>query len=188
MLKLKLWYFGHLIRRTDSLEKTLMLGKIEGRRRSGQRQMRWLDGIIDSMDVNLKTPGDSGGSGSLACSTLWCHKESVLTEQLNNTNPSPPAYSPARDHLSGHPSKTDGSAAQLPALPGLPSQTQYPHRGSAEVCVHLPKLLLQPHTPPSYWPPSLQPPSLLTVFWTPKRAYTSSLPSYSFFSLESTLL
>ena len=52
MLKLKLQYFGHLIQRTDSLEKTLMLGKIEGRRRRGQRRMRWLDGI-DSMDIGL---------------------------------------------------------------------------------------------------------------------------------------
>ena len=53
MLKLKLQYFGHLMQRTDSLEKTLMLGKIEGRRRRGQQRMRWLDGITDSMDVNL---------------------------------------------------------------------------------------------------------------------------------------
>ena len=52
MLKLKLQYFGHLMRRVDSLEKTLMLGKIEGRRRGGQR-MRWLDGITDSMDMGL---------------------------------------------------------------------------------------------------------------------------------------
>ena len=52
MLKLKLQYFGHLMRRTDSLEKTLMLGKIEGRRR-GQQRMRWLDGITDSMDMGL---------------------------------------------------------------------------------------------------------------------------------------
>ena len=53
MLKLKLQYFGHLMRRADSLEKTLMLGKIEGRRRRGQHRMRWLDGITDSMDMGL---------------------------------------------------------------------------------------------------------------------------------------
>ena len=53
MLKLKLQYFGHLIRKTDSFEKTLMLGRIEGRRRRGQQRMRWLDGIIDSMDMSM---------------------------------------------------------------------------------------------------------------------------------------
>ena len=53
MLKLKLQNFGHLMRRTDSLEKTLMLGKTEGRRRSGQQQMRWLDHITDSKDISL---------------------------------------------------------------------------------------------------------------------------------------
>ena len=53
MLKLKLQYFGHLMQRTDSFENTLMLGKIEGRRRKGQQRMRWLDGITDSMDMGL---------------------------------------------------------------------------------------------------------------------------------------
>ena len=59
MLKLKLQYFGHLMRRTDSFEKTLMLGKIEGGRRRGRQRMRWLDGITDSMDMG------SGGLGEL---------------------------------------------------------------------------------------------------------------------------
>ena len=67
MPKLKLQYFGHLLQRADSLEKTVMLGKIEGRRRRGQQRMRWLTGIIDSIDMSLsKTPGDSEGQGILA--------------------------------------------------------------------------------------------------------------------------
>ena len=75
MLKLKLQYFGHLMLRTDSLEKTLMLGKIEGGRRRGG-QMRWLDGITKSME---QIPGDSEGQGSLACSSPWGCKESDRT-------------------------------------------------------------------------------------------------------------
>ena len=64
MLKLKLQYFGHLMRRADSFEKTLMLGGIEGRRRRGRQRLRWLDGITDSMDMNLsKFPGAGDGQG-----------------------------------------------------------------------------------------------------------------------------
>ena len=56
MLQMKVQYFGHLMGRTDSMEKTLMLGNIEGRKRRGQQKMRWLDGITDSMDMNLSNP------------------------------------------------------------------------------------------------------------------------------------
>ena len=84
MRKLKLQNFGHLMQRPDSFEKTLMLGKIENRKRRGQQRMRKLDGITDSMDVSLKqTPGDGEGQGSLACCSPWGHKESDMTESLN---------------------------------------------------------------------------------------------------------
>ena len=68
MLKLKLQYFGHLMQKTDLLEKTLMLGKIEGGRRRGQQRMRWLDGITDLMNhESEQVPGVGDGQGSLAC-------------------------------------------------------------------------------------------------------------------------
>ena len=78
MLKLKLQYFGHLMRRVDSLEKTLMLGGIGGRRRRGRPRRRWLDGIADLMDVSL-----SDGQGGLVCCNSWSCKESDTTERLN---------------------------------------------------------------------------------------------------------
>ena len=84
MLKLKLQYFGQLMLRADSLEKTLMLGGIGGRRRRGRQRMRWLDGITDLMDMSLgKLPGVGDGQGGLACCNSWGHKESDTTERLN---------------------------------------------------------------------------------------------------------
>ena len=83
MLKLKLQYFDHLMQRADSLEKTLMLGKIVGRRRRGRQRMRWLDGITDSMDMSEQAPGVGEGQGSLACCSPWGCKESDMTEGLN---------------------------------------------------------------------------------------------------------
>ena len=76
MLKLKLQYFGHLIQRTDSLEKTLRLGKIEAQRRRERQRMRWLDGITDSMDMSEfeQALGVGNGHGSLACCSPWGHK------------------------------------------------------------------------------------------------------------------
>ena len=83
MLKLKLQYFSHLMRRTDSLEKTLMLGKIEGRRRRVWQRIRWLDGITDSRDMCLCGLGVDDGQGGLACCGSWGRRESDTTERLN---------------------------------------------------------------------------------------------------------
>ena len=70
LIKLKLQYFGHLMQRTDSLEKTLILGKIEGRKRRGQQRM-WSDGITDSMDMSLSELRVGDGQGSMACFSSW---------------------------------------------------------------------------------------------------------------------
>ena len=84
MLKLKLQYFAHLMRRVDSLEKTLMLGGIEGRRRRGWQRLRWLDGWLDRRESEW-TPGVGDGPGGLECCGSWGRRESDTTEQLNWT-------------------------------------------------------------------------------------------------------
>ena len=76
-LKLKLQYFGHLMGRVDSLEKTVLLGGIVGRRKRGRQRMRWLDGITDPMDMSL---GVGDGQGGLACCNSWGRKESDMAD------------------------------------------------------------------------------------------------------------
>ena len=85
MLKLKLQHFGHLMHIATSLEKTLILEKIEGRKRRGQQKMRWLDGITDSMDMSLSKFREIE-QGSLVCCSPWGHKESEMTEWLINNS------------------------------------------------------------------------------------------------------
>ena len=83
MLKLKRQYFDHLMGRTDSLEKTLLLGKIEGWRRRGRQRMRWLNGITDSMDISLCRFRELVMDRGLACFSSWGCKESDTAERLN---------------------------------------------------------------------------------------------------------
>ena len=84
-LMLKLQYFGYLMQRGNSLEKNLMLEKIEGKRRRGRQRMRWLAGITNSMDVSLSKLLRAGeGQGNLVCCSPWHHQELDMTERLNN--------------------------------------------------------------------------------------------------------
>ena len=85
MLKLKLQYFGHVIQRTNTLEKTLMLEKTEGGRRRGRQRMQWLDGITDLMDMGLRNSRSWYWQGGLACCSPWGRKESDMTERLSCT-------------------------------------------------------------------------------------------------------
>ena len=106
MLKLKLQYFGHLMQRANSFVKTLMLGKIEGKRRRGRQRMGWLDGITDSMDMTLGGLWELVLPGGLACCSSWGRKESDTTEWLNSTDRVVHALPQSLEHFHYPPKKS----------------------------------------------------------------------------------
>ena len=113
---MKFQYFSHLMRRANTLEKTLRLGKIEDRRRQVQQMMRWLDSITDSVDMNLSKLGDSGRQRNLACHSPWGHRvrHDLATKQQQNIYFSAINYFNIRNYLSlpchfGYPLLSAGS-------------------------------------------------------------------------------
>ena len=126
MLKLKLQYFHHLMRRADSLEKTLMLGKIEGGRRRGRQRMRWLEGTTNSMDEFEWTLGVGDGQGGLACCSPWGCKESDTNEWLNwlNWSGKEPTYQCRKHGLDPWVRKIPWRRARQPTPAFLPGNFQ----------------------------------------------------------------
>ena len=133
MLKLNLLYFGHLMRRMDSLEKTLMLGEIEGRRRRGWQRMRWLDGHwLDGQEFD-QAPGVGNGQGSLVYCSPWGHKESDLTKRLSNwTELNWTEGGLAPWELIPNEPVQDGVQKYLPSANGYPNQIGLFCKGKAQ--------------------------------------------------------
>ena len=124
MLQLKLQSFGRLMKRVNSLKKTLMLGKIEGRRRRGQQRMRWLDGITDSTSrhESEQAPGETEGQGCLVRCRSWGRKDSDRTWQLNNKNNPIEGGSKDVEGQKASCSEAFGKIDDLPTGPPRPGQ------------------------------------------------------------------
>ena len=124
MLKLKIQYFGHLMEKDGSLEKPLMLVKVEGRRRWGRQRVSWLDGITDPMDMSLSNVRECKEQESLACYSPWSQKELDTTEWLNNLYLGFPGGSDSKesDHNAGDSSSIPGSRRSPRGGNGYPLQ------------------------------------------------------------------